>query len=374
MNRKATSKGPKKSGVSVTSKRMGSRKKSSSSLVSTSTKLPRQVHICIKGKCKYGQACYRKCVEHLRRFGHTPQVLPQLMTQWQHNTDADNLVQADKGGDQFHYRLTNIILMCILLKIIPDREIHEFFWDIMEELSELSEEDRTIINDFFVNQYQMITTFHKSFVSLLPTVSKSSIHNSIVNANTMDELRIYRGFKRNYGPLLEYYSGITRDTKIKTPLYLSTTLSVNTALNFINFDKPVLWEIVVPKDKIGKLPYMFFQKNQQPIFIDDEYSEYEVLLPVGTHLKYLGTTNSTGVTYQRPNLNKTMTTMTIDKPVVLHQFEFLGIDTKYFDRLYTKAKFDRFIGKVVDMVSSEEAAAGKSKKKSKKRRNKKKSN
>ena len=34
---------------------------------------------CIKGKCKYGQACYRKCVDHLRRFGHTPQVLMRYL-------------------------------------------------------------------------------------------------------------------------------------------------------------------------------------------------------------------------------------------------------------------------------------------------------
>ena len=149
-----------------------------------------------------------------------------------------------------------------------------------------------------------------------------------------DDFTIYRGFKQyRYDRLFNLplsKSGLTLKNGeeiegeiITIPTFLSTTINLNTALRFAAGDDKYLWEILVPKEKSDIFKYVYFGDDTTLDEDDSLESESEILLNIGTKLKYVGTTLET-YEYFWPSATGTPELRTVD---CIHQkFVFEGYE------------------------------------------------
>jgi len=148
------------------------------------------------------------------------------------------------------------------------------------------------------------------------------------------DFTIYRGFKQyRYDRLFNLplsKSGLTLKNGeeiegeiITIPTFLSTSINLNTALRFAAGDDKYLWEILVPKEKSDIFKYVYFGDDTTLDEDDSLESESEILLNIGTKLKYVGTTLET-YEYFWPSATGTPELRTVD---CIHQkFVFEGYE------------------------------------------------
>jgi hypothetical protein len=152
---------------------------------------------------------------------------------------------------------------------------------------------------------------------------------------------IYRGFKQyRYErlfnlPLCESghtLKNIEPGESIIIPTFLSTSINFNTALRFTAGNN-YLWEIMVPRDKLKIFKYVYFGDSIKLNEDDSLKSESEILLNIGTKLKYMGATRNT-YTYLSPSMTGTPEVRSAE---CIHQmFVFVGYeeptDLDYLDQ------------------------------------------
>tara|TARA_B100001094_G_scaffold213294_1_gene207355 strand:+ start:296 stop:1330 length:1035 start_codon:yes stop_codon:yes gene_type:complete len=192
---------------------------------------------------------------------------------------------------------------------------------------------------------------------------------------------IYRGFQENRHH--QYFKHIKSDKgnslqDIKTndvvtiPTFLSTSITRNVALTFVS-QGYYLWEIIVPKDKLAIFQYVYLGHtvNLQDI---DGFSESEILLNVGTKLRFIKSTEEKNHVFISDAAGKA--TMHIKKTIV-QTYEFIGYD-KEVDLSHLedylredKEEEEEKSGKRRRVGSSRKQKKSRKRKKSKKRKRKK---
>ena len=304
----------------------------------------RHFQICVKGNCKYGTLCKRKCKTHRKIFSHLNHSHEGSVRKWSHSNDSNNVYDMDPE-ERLNYKLVNAVLICILLNILPNKRNHSFIFRIIEQVRENSSSDTEFkrnVFSLFSTQYGVIKKLQNDYKTLI-SEKTNSVKNSLVGGDEVDSLRLYRGFRHSYMDYLEYFNRTVNKGDIHTTgLFFSTTISENTAYNFVNRDTPVMWEIIVPKDKLEMLPYLIFHNSGKVMDISKEYEEYEVLLPVGTLLKFDGRKQVTHKSYRMPQIDGPLKKVDIVNQVTLYTFVFEGFDFSYFDRIYTQVNFNLF--------------------------------
>ena len=273
----------------------------------------------------------------------------------------------NEEDEQLSYRITNIILICLLLNILPDRVLHKFMFDIVEHYNENytnNRDRRKAFVRFLSNQRSVITRLQTDFRSMMLRHDSYTIQNSVLGLEEREEIYLYRGFKPMYFPFLDWLdTNIKPGQEFNCPLYLSTSISYNTSLNFIYNLKPVIWKIVVPSDKFGELPHLFFNNKPQVTNIEEEYGEYEVLVPIGTRLKYNRKYTLDNQSYRMPKLDGGYNTVNIELPVTVLEYEFLGLDFRFFKKHFTSQKFSSFVRRFANSVYSVGSTIGRKKSK-----------
>ena len=174
-----------------------------------------------------------------------------MVSDWAHSNSSNNVFNMD-AEERLNYKLVNAILICILLKMMPNRRNHTFIFRMIEQVRKKSSSDAEFKKVFslFNTQYNVVKKLHEDYKSLISN-KEHSIKNSLVNGDRLGSVRLFRGFKHSYMDYLSYFNRTVNTGDVHTTgLFFSTTLSENTSLNFINHDDPQVWQIIVPTRKI----------------------------------------------------------------------------------------------------------------------------
>jgi hypothetical protein len=197
-------------------------------------------------------------------------------------------------------------------------------------------------------------------------------------------ITIYRGFNyTRYEKLFKLpltssgstLENINEGEIITIPTFLSTSVVRNSALRFASRNS-FFWEIFIPEDKLSVFKYVYL--GDEVDLDSDKLKESEILLNIGTQLKYINSevTENTVIT---PLLNGKTKLDTIN--CVIQRFEFVGYSDKvnlsYLDEclllnLNKKRRLEGEYGQLRKKSKKKKTKKKKAKKRSRKKKSKKK--
>ena len=201
-------------------------------------------------------------------------------------------------------------------------------------------------------------------------------------------ITIYRGFDYNrYEKLFKLpltssgntLENINEGEIITIPTFLSTSVVRNSALRFASRNS-FFWEIFIPEEMLSVFKYVYL--GDEVDLDSDNLKESEILLNIGTQLKYINS-EVTENTVIKPQLNGKTKLDTIN--CVIQRFKFVGYSDKvnlsYLDEcllsnLNKKRRLEGEFGqlrKKSKKKSKKKKSRKRSKKKSKKKKSKKRS-
>lgn len=330
-----------------------------------SRKILKSRHVCrFDGMCKFRTKC---------RFFHPKQDMGNNMSvleMWARNTYANNLLKMD-DCDLFQYKLTTALTLLAFYFahgiVVPETFLDEHVY-LLDILRELKKEEKL---DKFPVIYRNITSF---FVSLKRSHSRVSLKAALTfkTIKNNSTISLWRGFRSNYKGYLDYL--LINDNIHQTPIILATSLSKDVSYRFVDItsDEPIIWKIIVPREKIHLLPGTIFEDSYE-INLDYPSSgkEIEVILPLDSKLK-LRRTYEGKTSFKNLDINgrEYMLDISEKKRIMIYEWEFLGIG----DNIY-QANFESQQGNINKYLESVIPGIGKIKfkktKKKKKPKNKK---
>ena len=281
-----------------------------------------------------------------------------------HNTR----LSARENADSINYRIiVSIILSCLNnTPLTEDDTLIDFLEEAENDSNykgDLSPLDQQISNIYYLyNHLKKEESAHKHGIT--------------------SPLIIYRGFTENrYNklfniPLTTHGKNLTNIKKgeiITIPTFLSTSILRNTALRFVTPDY-YFWEIIIPTDKLHIFKYVYLGDYVNLNDLDNQLTESEILLNIGTQLKFVSEKKSIN-TIAIPWV--TGETKILEKSCIVQTFEFVGydneVDLSYLDDClqgnnHKKMKLDK--GKLMKKKSKKSKGKKKLKKKSKKSKGK----
>jgi len=226
--------------------------------------------------------------------------------------------QQKSNINSIHYKLiTAIILNCLAKRCFSDDAILSEFKDqILSQHSadQMSDkrgrDDHDIILPYFRQQVNNIERLYDTlkewpfFAGGLPGITEKFV--------------IFRGFDMSrYNLLFEQndLKNMKRGDVITTPTFLSTSVVRDSALRFAG-DEGYFWEITVPVDKLQEFKYVYFGDDTDLSTLGPRTKEGEMLLNIGTQLKYLGP-ESEATRYETDEEVKSLREFSVGAVVVL---------------------------------------------------------
>ena len=331
-----------------------------------SRKILKSRHVCrFDGMCKFRTRC---------RFFHPKQDMGNnmsVMEMWAGNTDANNLVSAG-DCDLFQYKLTTSLTLLAFYFAhgieIPGNflEEHDYLLDILRELKKHGQLDR------FSVIYQNIISF---FVSLKRVHARVSLKTALTFKTIKNNptISLWRGFRSNYNGYLNHL--IINKRHHQTPIILATSLSEDVSYRFVDItsDKPIIWKIIVPREKIHLLPGTIFEDKYE-INLNNPSSgkEIEVILPLDSKLKlrrtYEGKTNFKNLDIHG---REYMLDISDRKRITIYEWEFLGIgDNIYQENFKTQQEnLNRYLESVIPGIGKINLKKKRKRKKKKTKKN-----
>lgn len=309
-----------------------------------SRKILKSRHVCrFDGMCKFRTKC---------RFFHPKQDMGNnmsVMELWAGNTDVNNLLKMD-DCNLFQYKLTTALTLLAFYFAhgigVPETFLdeHDYLLDILSELKKEGKLDR------FTVIYHNIISF---FVSLKRAHERVSLKNALTFKTMKNNptLTLWRGFRSNYNGYLDYL--LVNNNIHQTPIILATSLSEEVSYRFVDVTRsePVIWKIIVPREKIHLLPGTIFEDSYE-INLNNPSSgkEIEVVLPLDSKLKlrrkYEGKT-----TYKNLDIHGREYSVDIsgEKRIMVYEWEFLGIGDKIYQENFKTqhANINRYLESVL---------------------------
>ena len=273
-------------------------------------------------------------------------------------------LSARKNADTINYRIiVSIILSCLNKTPLKEDDIIVDFLEEAENESsykgDLSHLDQQIDNiDYLYNLLKKEESAHKHGIT--------------------SPILIYRGFtEHRYNKLFNIpltkngknLTNIQKNDVITIPTFLSTSILSNSALRFVTPDY-YFWEIVVPVDKLHIFKYVYLGDYVNLDDFDNQLKESEILLNIGTQLKYVSEKKTTNTIVVPTATGETKIS---EVSCIVQTFEFVGydneVDLSYLDEClegsrHKKMKLDE--GQIKKKKKKKSKGKNKTKKKKKK--------
>lgn len=206
--------------------------------------------------------------------------------EWTNEYDLDDFVEIWKDKDKMpiFYRLINSFLLLINYNNDEDRKN---FSELLKELKEYDEDTDTDI---------IIEHLLKNIIDLYITLQLFPSASRILEENK--DLILYHGIENLEESLIPKIITFDHKNIFETPIFLSTSIIIDTACRFATKSKIIL-KIKVNKDDLKNFKYSYFGNN---IFLDDKnsFSENEILLNIFTKLKFINIEEDVDISYKVP--------------------------------------------------------------------------
>lgn len=209
--------------------------------------------------------------------------------EWTNEYDLDDFVEIWKDIDKMpiFYRLINTFLLLINYNNEFDKKN---FNELLKELHEYDKDTDTdiIIENLLKNIIDLYIT-----LQLFPSVSKS--------IREKKDLILYHGMGNFKESLMSHILSLNNNEIFETPIFLSTSIIIDTACRFAGKSNVIL-KIKINKDDLNKFKYSYFGNN---IFLEDKnsFSENEILLNIFTKLKFISIEEDVDISYKIPLFN-----------------------------------------------------------------------
>ena len=224
--------------------------------------------------------------------------------------------QLKKNVETMNYRIMNhILLECAIQNDPTHSEMIQDFLEYAESHDEYtSSKSRSPLHQQAMNIQYLYNILNDW---------KLSAHSFGISL----PIYIYRGWRINYSNYFDAFKSdqgnLLKDIKmndtVTVPTFISTTIDRNTALRF-TAPNYYLWEIIVPIDKLHMFQYVYLGENIK-LLDYDSYSESEILLNVGTKLRFIESKKETGISYISDIQGKQSMN---EVNYILQRFEFIG--------------------------------------------------
>lgn len=268
----------------------------------------------------------------------------EITKTWTGDTDPDDYMEyyIKEKKEYFNYYIINELLL--LLQEYNNNNCNNFITFI--------ENNKTIIYNKFIeflerepNKIIELLMIEVNNIIVLSDYIKSFPYANNFFKEKNKHIKIYRGFNNNG----KIFNIINKDNKmdtidniITTPCFLSTSLLKITSQFFVSnnndISRNIIWEIIIPYDKLKEFNYCYFGQTINDINNQDEINtilssgnyECEILLNIGAMLQLLKISNEQTTIINNNHFS--------DKKYILYTYMFIGFNKKYMDHLFIYLK------------------------------------